>query len=120
MDAFVSKYVREQKRYTKNDLRTLFSFTEEEIQAFLRRLKAYGVMKAVKNTPLQMELSDLTDEDRLEPPIVAESYVVRRLFRPTVAADRAEVFVMGLDDVYPGDTTAVWTLGTKCNDIDHI
>ena len=63
MDAFVSKYVREQKRYTKNDLRTLFSFTEEEIQAFLRRLKAYGVMKAVKNTPLQMELSDLTDED---------------------------------------------------------
>lgn len=63
MDAFVSKYVREQKRYTKNDLRTLFSFTEEEVQAFLRRLKAYGVMKAVKNTPVQMELSDLTDDD---------------------------------------------------------
>lgn len=63
MDAFVSKYVREQQRYTKNDLRTLFSLSEEEIQAFLQRLKAYGVMKAVKNTPLQMELSDLTDED---------------------------------------------------------
>lgn len=63
MDAFVSKYVREQKRYTKNDLRTLFSFSEDEIQVFLRRLKAYGVMKAVKNTPLQVDLSDLTDDD---------------------------------------------------------
>lgn len=63
MGEFVSKYVREQRRYTKNDLRTLFSFSEEEIQAFLRRLKAYGVMKAVKNLPMQMELSDLTDED---------------------------------------------------------
>lgn len=63
MEAFVSKYVREQKRYTKNDLRTLFSFSEEEIQTFLRRLKAYGVMKAVRNTPLQKNLTDLTDED---------------------------------------------------------
>ena len=63
MEAFVSKYVREQKRYTKNDLRALFCFSEEEIQTFIRRLKAYGVMKAVKNTPLQKDLSDLADED---------------------------------------------------------
>ena len=63
MDEFVSKYVREQKRYTKNDLRRIFSFSEEEVQSFIRRLKAYGVMKAVKNTPIQMELSDLVETD---------------------------------------------------------
>lgn len=58
--------------------------------------------------------------DRLELPIVAESDVVRWLFRPSIAADRAEVFVMVFDDVDPADTTAVWALRTQGNDIDHI
>lgn len=63
MDVFVSKYVKEQERYTKNDLRGRFSLSEEEVQSFIQRLKAYGVMKAVKNTPGQLVMSDLTDED---------------------------------------------------------
>lgn len=58
--------------------------------------------------------------DRLKLPVVAESYVVRRLFRPTVASNWAEVFIVVLYDVDPADTTAVWTLRTKSNDIDHI
>ncbi len=58
--------------------------------------------------------------DRLKLPVVAEGYVVRWLFRPTVASDGAEIFVVVLYDVDPADTTAVWTLRTKSNDIDHI
>lgn len=63
MDTFVSKYVREQKRYTKNDIKSLFDFSEAEAEAFLRRLKAYGVVKTVRSTPLQLDLSELSDND---------------------------------------------------------
>lgn len=63
MDGFISKYVREQKRYTKNEIKALFSFSESETEQFIQRLKAYGVMKAVRNTPAQMELSDLLEDD---------------------------------------------------------
>lgn len=38
----VSRYVREQKRYTKNDLRNIFSFDEAGIEKFIKNLKAYG------------------------------------------------------------------------------
>lgn len=44
----VSKYVREQKRYTKNDLKNKFSFDEEGVERFIKNLKAYGVLKSVK------------------------------------------------------------------------
>lgn len=60
---FISRYVREQKRYTKNEIKSLFSFSESEAEAFIRRLKAFGIMKAVKNTVGQRELSDLSDDD---------------------------------------------------------
>ena len=40
----VSRYVREQKRYTKNDLRGIFSFDEDGIEKFIKNLKAYGVL----------------------------------------------------------------------------
>lgn len=63
MDSFVSKYVREQKRYTKNEIKSLFNFSEAEVEAFIRRLKAYGVVKAVHSTPLQLDLSELSDGD---------------------------------------------------------
>jgi hypothetical protein len=59
----VSKYVREQKRYTKNDLRSIFSFDEIGVERFIKNLKAYGVLKSVKNNSDQLEMSDLVDED---------------------------------------------------------
>lgn len=46
----VSQYVREQKRYTKNDLKSKFSFDEDGVEKFIKNLKAYGVLKSVKNT----------------------------------------------------------------------
>ena len=59
---FISRYVREQKRYTKNELRALFRFSESEVESFITKLKSYGILKAVKNTPLQKDLTDLADE----------------------------------------------------------
>lgn len=44
----VSRYVREQKRYTKNDLKSKFSFDEDGVEKFIKNLKAYGVLKSVK------------------------------------------------------------------------
>lgn len=58
-----SKYVREQKRYTKNDLKNIFSFDEAGVEKFIKSLKAYGVLKSVSNSTEQIEMSDLMDED---------------------------------------------------------
>lgn len=59
----VSGYVREQKRYTKNELKNIFSFDEAGVEKFIKSLKAYGVLKSVKNSTSQLEMSDLLDED---------------------------------------------------------
>lgn len=59
----VSSYVREQKRYTKNELKNIFSFDEAGVEKFIKNLKAYGVLKSVKNSTAQLEMSDLLDED---------------------------------------------------------
>ena len=59
----VSSYVREQERYTKNDLKDIFSFADNEVERFIKNLKAFGVLKSVKNSNDQMEMSELTEED---------------------------------------------------------
>ena len=59
----VSKYVREQKRYTKNDLKNKFSFDEDGVEKFIKNLKAYGVLKSVKNSDEQLDMSDLMEDD---------------------------------------------------------
>lgn len=59
----VSSYVREQERYTKNDLKDIFSFANNEVERFIKNLKAFGILKSVKNGNDQMEMSELTEED---------------------------------------------------------
>ena len=61
--SFLASYVREQKRYTKTELQKLFDFTTQEVENFIRLLKAYGVLKSVKNTPNQLDLTELTETD---------------------------------------------------------
>ena len=63
MNKMVSKFVREQKRYSKNDLRHIFELKTEEVDGFIRNLKAFGVLKTVKNNTEQRDLSDLLDDD---------------------------------------------------------
>ena len=62
----VSRYVREQKRYTKNDLKNIFSFDEYGVEKFIKNLKAYGVLKSVKNSTdlLEISLSDILSKSK--------------------------------------------------------
>ena len=59
----ISVFLREQKRYTQDELTTAFKCSEEKAVRILKRLKEYGVLKAVKASDSQKDLTDLVDED---------------------------------------------------------
>lgn len=59
----ISVFLKEQKRYGQGELVELFRTTEEHTVTLLKRLKEYGVLKAVKASDDQKNLSDLLDED---------------------------------------------------------
>lgn len=59
----ISKYVREQKRYTHNELSMKFRLNSKEAISFIKKLRAYGVLKIVRAVPKQKGLTDLIDED---------------------------------------------------------
>lgn len=59
----ISLFVQEQKRYTQLELSRLFRSTEAETIVIIRKLKEYGVLKAVRATDMQRAMSDLLDED---------------------------------------------------------
>ena len=59
----ISKFVREQKRYTQENLRDIFECPPVKAVNIVKKLKEYGVLKAVKATNAQKNMSDLIDED---------------------------------------------------------
>lgn len=59
----ISVFLREQKRYAQEELTKAFECTEEKTVRILKRLKEYGVLKAVKSNDTQKDLTDLLDED---------------------------------------------------------
>lgn len=59
----ISVFLREQKRYSQEDLVNELHCSEEETVRILKRLKEYGVLKAVKADDTQKNLNDLLDED---------------------------------------------------------
>lgn len=59
----ISVFLREQKRYTQEDLVKEFHCSEEKTVRILKRLKEYGVLKAVKANDTQKDLTDLIDDD---------------------------------------------------------
>lgn len=59
----ISKFLREQKRYTQKDLCDKLECSEEKVVPIIRKLKEFGVLKAVKATDPQRDMSDLIDED---------------------------------------------------------
>lgn len=60
----ISKFLREQKRYTLKDLRNrLECFDEHKLIEIIKKLKEYGVLKAVKASDEQKDMSELMDED---------------------------------------------------------
>lgn len=63
MSEIISKYIREQKRYTQKEICSIFKCSEEKIVPMIRKLKEYGILKAVKASDTQKEMSELIDED---------------------------------------------------------
>lgn len=59
----IAAYVREQKRYSQQELREIFQCSEDSILAIIRKLKEFGVLKAVKASEKQRDMSDLIDYD---------------------------------------------------------
>lgn len=59
----ISEFVREQKRYTQKDLCIILRCSEEKAVPLIRKLKEFGVLKAVKSSDIQRDMSDLVDED---------------------------------------------------------
>ena len=59
----ISVYLREQRRYLQEELVVLFQCSEEKTVHILKRLKEYGVLKAVKSGEAQKDLTDLTEND---------------------------------------------------------
>lgn len=59
----ISKFVREQKRYTQQNLKEIFECSAEKTAFIIKRLKEYGVLKAVRFTDIQLDKSDLVEED---------------------------------------------------------
>lgn len=59
----ISKFVHEQKRYTQEKLIDIFECSAEKAVNIIKKLKEYGVLKVVKATNAQKNMSDLIDED---------------------------------------------------------
>lgn len=51
------------KRYTQKDLCDIFECSEEKVVPIIRKLKEFGVLKSVKASDLQRDLSNLIEED---------------------------------------------------------
>ena len=58
-----SEFVREQRRYTQKELCKVFSCSEDKTVSIIRKLKEFGVLKAVKAEEKQRDMSELVDED---------------------------------------------------------
>ena len=59
----ISAFVREQKRYTQNELCEIFECSDSKAVGIIRKLKEYGVLKVVKASDIQKDLSNLNDEE---------------------------------------------------------
>lgn len=58
----ISVIVREQKLYTKDGLCEIFKHSEDNIDSIIMKLKEFGILKAVKSSSVQGDMSDLMDE----------------------------------------------------------
>lgn len=59
----ISKFVREQKRYTQKELCNILKCNEDEVVVLIRKLKEYNILKAVKASDKQKNMDELFDED---------------------------------------------------------
>lgn len=58
----ISRYVREQKRYSKKELMDIFEFKENSFVEFVKKLNFINVLKLVNKTNDEAELTDLNED----------------------------------------------------------
>lgn len=59
----ISSFLREQKRYSQKELCLLLKCKEAKLVEIIKKLKEYGVVKSVRRTETQRNLSDLNEID---------------------------------------------------------
>lgn len=59
----ISEFVREQKRYTQQELCQFLKCSEEHAIPLIRKLKEFDVLKVVKSSDVQKNMADLLEED---------------------------------------------------------
>lgn len=60
---FISAYIQEQRRYTKQELQKIFDFTSWETEGFFRLLNSYGILKKVRDSSYPLDLAQLAEAD---------------------------------------------------------
>lgn len=56
-----SGYLREQKRYTQEELIQIFNCSKDKAILIIRKLKEYGILKVVKASATQKDMTELVD-----------------------------------------------------------
>ena len=59
----ISKFVKEQERYMQKDLCKKFECSEDKVIPIIRKLKEFGVLKTVKDSNPQRDMTELVEED---------------------------------------------------------
>lgn len=59
----ISSFIREQKKYTKDDLCLLLNCSHKEVTQYIKILKEYGVLKTIQIAKQQSNYSDYSDID---------------------------------------------------------
>lgn len=59
----ISEFVREQNRFTQDELLRLLHCSDERSLSIIRKLKEFGVLKAVKASEVQRDRSELLEEE---------------------------------------------------------
>lgn len=58
----ISVFLREQKCYTRKELMELFECSENQLDFIVRKLKEFGILKFVRQSRIQFNMSELVDE----------------------------------------------------------
>lgn len=58
----ISVFLREQKRYSQKELFEIFDCSEEQLDLIISKLKEFGILKIVRKSSPQLNMSDLVDE----------------------------------------------------------
>lgn len=58
----ISVFLREQKRYSQKELLEIFDCSEEQLDLIISKLKEFGILKIVRKSSPQLNMSDLVNE----------------------------------------------------------